>query len=228
MNTSASCRRYRMRYAIVPAGDCLSIDDAGPRAQLRERLDNEGEAVSQIIPRTALEPHPFAFLAGDDPEAIVLDFVQPNRTVGRPWGHPWGGTAQQTPPARDAKATAWRHRNRAGKSRVSAGSFANSLRTELWPGQCLGARPAWGRCTGLWTSTTTAPAGCAGPRRGAPRRARPRRSRNRSRYAGDDRPVGRSVSIGQSPIDARLSGRILLLGSPCPLIVKAVVAVAVR
>ena len=27
--------------------------------------------------RTAIEPHPVADLASDDPEAIVLDFVQP-------------------------------------------------------------------------------------------------------------------------------------------------------
>jgi hypothetical protein len=34
-------------------------------------------ATAQIVPRPAVEPHPLAVLAGDDPEAVVLDLVQP-------------------------------------------------------------------------------------------------------------------------------------------------------
>ena len=50
-------------------------------------------------------------------------------------GHALGGTALQTPPAGDANATAWRFIGTGPKRVESARDvFANSLRTELWPG----------------------------------------------------------------------------------------------
>jgi hypothetical protein len=39
----------------------------------------------QVVTRTAVEPHPFALLASDNAEAIMLDFVQPQRPGGRLW-----------------------------------------------------------------------------------------------------------------------------------------------
>jgi hypothetical protein len=65
------------RDAILAAGDRLSVDDAGPGAQLGDRLDDERESVGQVVARAAVEFHPFAVLARDDAEAVVLDFVQP-------------------------------------------------------------------------------------------------------------------------------------------------------
>ena len=65
------------------AGDRLSIDDARPDAQPRQSLNDQGEAVHQVIAGTAVEPHPLALLAGDDPEAVALDLVQPKRAGGR-------------------------------------------------------------------------------------------------------------------------------------------------
>jgi hypothetical protein len=65
------------RYPILAARDRLSVDDAGPGAQLGDRLDDERKSVGQVIARPAIELHPFAVLAGDDPKAVVLDFVQP-------------------------------------------------------------------------------------------------------------------------------------------------------
>jgi hypothetical protein len=35
--------------------DCLSIGDAGPRAQLSQRLDNERGAVGQFVTRPAID-----------------------------------------------------------------------------------------------------------------------------------------------------------------------------
>ena len=70
-------------YAIAPARHSFPVNNAGPQAQTTERLDNERKTVSQIIPGPAVEPHPFAFLTSDDPEAVPFDFVQPNRTGGR-------------------------------------------------------------------------------------------------------------------------------------------------
>jgi len=52
-------------------------DHAGPRPQLGHCLDNERKAVGQVIARTAVELHPFSTLAGDNSEAVMLDFVQP-------------------------------------------------------------------------------------------------------------------------------------------------------
>ena len=56
---------------------CLAVDDAGARAQACQRLDDQREATGEIVARTAIEPHLRAVLAGNDAEAVVLDFVQP-------------------------------------------------------------------------------------------------------------------------------------------------------
>jgi hypothetical protein len=40
-------------------------------------LDDEREAVGQVIARPAVELYPSTVHAGDDPEAVVLDLVQP-------------------------------------------------------------------------------------------------------------------------------------------------------
>ena len=65
------------RDPVLAARHRLAVDDAGARAQLGERLDDEREAVGQVIARPAVELHPLVVLAGDDPKAVVLDFVQP-------------------------------------------------------------------------------------------------------------------------------------------------------
>ena len=56
--------------------------------QERERslasvLDDEREAIGQVIARTAVELHPFVVLTGYDPKPVVLDFVQPDGAGGR-------------------------------------------------------------------------------------------------------------------------------------------------
>src|SRR5262249_251684 len=63
--------------AVVIAGDSFAIDDARPRAQMGQRSDDQREAAGEIVARAAIEPHPLAVLAGNDAEAVVLDFVQP-------------------------------------------------------------------------------------------------------------------------------------------------------
>jgi hypothetical protein len=59
------------------------IDDARPRTQARQRLGNQREAVREVIAGAAVEPHAVAILACDNPEAIVLDFVQPQVAGGQ-------------------------------------------------------------------------------------------------------------------------------------------------
>ena len=45
-----------------------------------QRLDDQREATGEIVARTAIEPHSRAVLAGNDAEAVMLDFVQPLAT----------------------------------------------------------------------------------------------------------------------------------------------------
>ena len=47
-----------------------------------QRLDDQRKAVGQVIAWTAIEPHPQAVLAGDDAEAVVLDFVNAQAAEG--------------------------------------------------------------------------------------------------------------------------------------------------
>jgi hypothetical protein len=65
------------RDAIVITGNRLAVDDARARTQANQRLDNQWEAIGEIIAGTAVEPHLRAVLPGDDPKAIVLDLMQP-------------------------------------------------------------------------------------------------------------------------------------------------------
>jgi len=63
---------------IVAAHHRLAIDDARACAQAGLPLDDEGEAVGQVLARTAVELHPIAVLARDHAEAVVLDLMQPH------------------------------------------------------------------------------------------------------------------------------------------------------
>jgi hypothetical protein len=62
---------------FVIAGDGFTIDNAGARAQAGKRLDNQREAMREVIAGTAIEPHPPVALAGNDVETVVLDLMQP-------------------------------------------------------------------------------------------------------------------------------------------------------
>jgi hypothetical protein len=63
--------------AIVIASDSFAIDDARARAQACQGLDDQREAVGEVVARTAVEPHLRASLAGNEAEAVMLDLVQP-------------------------------------------------------------------------------------------------------------------------------------------------------
>src|SRR5262249_26462825 len=98
------------RPAVVIAGDGLAIDDAGARAQACQRLDDQREAVSEVVARTAVEPHLRAVLAGDDAEAVMLDLMQPLAAGWQLVGFGWEarpdepgrqGTLQHVPIVRD-------------------------------------------------------------------------------------------------------------------------------
>jgi hypothetical protein len=69
----------KVSHPVVVTGDGLTIDDARSRAQPSHGFDNQRETVRQVISRPTIEADPLAVLTGDNPEAIVLDFVQPQR-----------------------------------------------------------------------------------------------------------------------------------------------------
>src|SRR5262249_7958440 len=62
---------------VVIAGDSFAIDDARARAWACQRLNDQREAMGEVIAGAAVEPHSRTVLAGNDAEAIVLDFVNP-------------------------------------------------------------------------------------------------------------------------------------------------------
>src|SRR2546423_6997434 len=65
------------RHAVLVAAHGLAVDDTRARAQPGERLDDQREAVGQVVAGAAVEPHALAILARDDAEAVVLDLVHP-------------------------------------------------------------------------------------------------------------------------------------------------------
>ena len=54
-----------------------------------QRLDDQREAAGEVVARTTIEPHSWAVLPGDNPKAVMLDFVQPlaagRQLVGFGW-----------------------------------------------------------------------------------------------------------------------------------------------
>src|SRR5262245_7521673 len=82
-------RLIKRDNAVVIAGDSLAIDDTGARAQAGQRLDDQREAVSEVVAWTTIKPHSRAVLPGNYPKAIVLDLVQPLAAGGQLIGFGW-------------------------------------------------------------------------------------------------------------------------------------------
>jgi len=53
------------RHAIAVAGDGLTIDDAGACAQPSQGVNNQREAMREVVARAAIEPHAVAILVND-------------------------------------------------------------------------------------------------------------------------------------------------------------------
>jgi len=89
--------------AVVIAGDSFAVDDAGARAQAGQRLDDQREAIGEVVARTAIEPHPLTILASNDTEAVVLDLMQP---IAARWQFvSLGGEARRDEPGRKGAHT---------------------------------------------------------------------------------------------------------------------------
>ena len=71
---------------VIAARNRLAVNDAGVGAKSSEGLNNERETLGKVVAWTAVKLHPFAVLAGDYAEAVVLDLVQPVIAARRLWG----------------------------------------------------------------------------------------------------------------------------------------------
>jgi hypothetical protein len=83
------------RGAVLAARHRLAVDDPRARAQLGERFDDEREAVRQgLSPGRLYRLDPLAVLAGDHPEAVVLDLHAAISRRPAAAVQTWGGTAR--------------------------------------------------------------------------------------------------------------------------------------
>src|SRR5262249_22390463 len=103
-------------HAVVVASHRFAIDDARARAQARQRLDDQREAVGEVVAGAAEKPHALTILAGNDAEAVVLNFVQP-RPAGR----------QRIGFGREAR------RDEAARKGARMGKHAAAINRQRWP-----------------------------------------------------------------------------------------------
>jgi hypothetical protein len=57
---------------VTPLSSQATACPSGARAQAGQGLNDQREAIREIIAGTAVEPHPCGILTGDDPKAVVL------------------------------------------------------------------------------------------------------------------------------------------------------------
>jgi hypothetical protein len=71
-------------HPVGGAAHCLAVDDQGARPKARHCLPDEREPVRPVIAPTGEQPDPVVLLPDDQPVAVVLDLVNPLRSLGRP------------------------------------------------------------------------------------------------------------------------------------------------
>jgi hypothetical protein len=72
--------------AVLVADDGFAIDQAGPRGQSRNRHGNEGKAAGEVVSFARDQAHASSVPARYEPEAVMLDFVNPPRAGRRQLG----------------------------------------------------------------------------------------------------------------------------------------------
>jgi hypothetical protein len=85
---AAMANEIEQSHALLIASDSFAIDNARARAQASQRIDDQREAICEVIARAAIETHLWAFLAGNDAKAVMLGLVQPfaaRRQCGFDW-----------------------------------------------------------------------------------------------------------------------------------------------
>ena len=66
--------------------DRFPVDHTRASWQGSDRLDNEREAIGKIVSAAGDQTHAIGVAVGDDAKAVVLDFVNPASSRGRPFG----------------------------------------------------------------------------------------------------------------------------------------------
>ena len=79
------------RYAVIPARDCLAIEDARAGAQARQGFDDLREALSEVVAWAAVQLDALVLLARYDPDAIVFYLMPPFVSRGGARGFGWEG-----------------------------------------------------------------------------------------------------------------------------------------
>src|SRR5215472_14575600 len=69
--------------SVLIADDCLAINYAGPDRQRFERRRNERKLIRKIASVAGNEPHSGTVSPGQNPKAVMLDFVEPAGTGRR-------------------------------------------------------------------------------------------------------------------------------------------------
>src|ERR1700691_6250563 len=69
--------KVKDREAAIVADDRLTVHDAGFRRQRSHGKLDEGEAVREVVAVSGNQPDAVSVPARDDPEPVVLDFVNP-------------------------------------------------------------------------------------------------------------------------------------------------------
>src|SRR5262249_32374067 len=87
---------WQAGHALVIASIRLDVDDAGPRAETSEGLDDKRESMGEVVAGAAVEPYVVAILSGDDAESVVLNLVQPQAAGRQLIG--FGGEARRDEP----------------------------------------------------------------------------------------------------------------------------------
>ena len=74
--------------AIGVDRDRLAVENARSHWQGGDRLDNEREAIGEVVAVAGDQPHTLAVAVGEDAKAVVLDLVNPPRARWRLLGRP--------------------------------------------------------------------------------------------------------------------------------------------
>ncbi len=72
--------------SVLVANDGLAVDQAGANRELAQRHCDKGEARREIVSGARYQPHARSIAARENPEAVMLDLVQPFRPRWRPLG----------------------------------------------------------------------------------------------------------------------------------------------
>src|SRR4051812_37112910 len=85
----AAAQQVEAAHAVRPTDHDLTIDQEGSGAKPIDRLDDRREPTRPVMAAACDQPDASTVAPGHDPEAIVLDLMQPFRPLGRSGRRAW-------------------------------------------------------------------------------------------------------------------------------------------